>query len=98
VLATFLTADAMALLAHSLFGFSWPLALLLGTALAPTDPAVVLSALGNQEISGRTGGNIDGDSGANDPVGIAVLVSLLTAGSGSGRHQFGTRCNDCIRQ
>jgi cell volume regulation protein A len=90
VLGTFLTTGAMALLAHALFGFSWPLALLLGTALAPTDPAVVFSVLGNQEISGRAGVIIEGESGANDPVGIALLVSLLTAGSGSGWHQFGT--------
>ena len=45
----------MALLAHLLFGLAWPLALLLGTALAPTDPAVVFSVLGRREVSGRAG-------------------------------------------
>jgi cell volume regulation protein A len=98
VLGTFLTTGAMALLAHTLFGFSWPLALLLGTALAPTDPAVVFSVLGNQEISGRTGVIIEGESGANDPVGIALLVSLLTASSGSGWHQFGTALGEFALQ
>ena len=44
VLGTLLTAAAMALLAHLLFGLAWPLALLLGTALAPTDPAVAIGA------------------------------------------------------
>jgi cell volume regulation protein A len=39
VLGTVLTAGALAVLAHVLFGFDWRLALLLGTALAPTDPA-----------------------------------------------------------
>jgi cell volume regulation protein A len=82
VLGTFLTTGAIALAAHALFGFSWPLALLLGAALAPTDPAVVFSVLGNQEIRGRAGVIVEGESGANDPVGIALLVSLL-AGCGA---------------
>ena len=83
VLGTVLTAGALAVLAHLLFGFDWRLALLLGTALAPTDPAVVFSVLGNREISGRAGVIIEGESGANDPVGIALLVSLLAAHAGS---------------
>jgi cell volume regulation protein A len=84
VLGTFLTAGAVAVLAHWLFGFDWTLALLLGTALAPTDPAVVFSVLGNREITGRTGVIIEGESGANDPVGIALLLSLLAAGTNTG--------------
>lgn len=74
------TAAAMAALAHVLFGVAWPLALLLGPALAPTDPAVVFSVLGNREARGRAGVIIEGQSGANDPVGIALLVSLLAMG------------------
>ena len=84
VLGTFLTAAALAALAHLVGGFPWPVALLVGTALAPTDPAVVFSVLGNREIEGRTGVILEGESGANDPVGIALLVSLLGAGSALG--------------
>lgn len=80
VFGTLLTAAAMAALAHVLFAVPWPLALLLGTALAPTDPAVVFSVLGNREVRGRAGVIIEGESGANDPVGIALLVSLLALG------------------
>jgi cell volume regulation protein A len=80
VVGTLLTAAAMAVLAHLLFGLAWPLALLLGTALAPTDPAVVFSVLGNREVRGRAGVIIEGESGANDPVGIALLVGLLALG------------------
>ncbi|MHB8185197.1 MAG: cation:proton antiporter domain-containing protein [Dermatophilaceae bacterium] len=84
VAGTFLTAAAVAALAHFGFGFSWYVALLLGTAIAPTDPAVVFSVLGQREIPGRSSTILEGESGANDPVGIALLVSLLTAGSLSG--------------
>jgi potassium/hydrogen antiporter len=80
VAGTLVTAAALALLAHVLFGFGWRSALLLGTALAPTDPAVVFSVLGRREITGRSGVILEGESGANDPVGIALMVSVLAAG------------------
>jgi potassium/hydrogen antiporter len=83
VAGTLVTAGALALCAHVLFDLDWRLALLLGTALAPTDPAVVFSVLGRREIGGRAGTLLEGESGANDPVGIALLVALLAAG-GSG--------------
>jgi cell volume regulation protein A len=79
VAGTFVTAAVLALLAHYAFGIDWRLAMLLGTALAPTDPAVVFSVLGRREIAGRTGTLLEGESGANDPVGIALMVALLTA-------------------
>ena len=83
VAGTAVTAAAIALLAHFLFGFDWRVALLLGAALSPTDPAVVFSVLGKREIEGRTGTILEGESGANDPVGIALMLSLLAAvGSG----------------
>lgn len=81
---TLVTAAAMAACAHLVFGFGWRGALLLGAALAPTDPAVVFSVLGRREITGRTGTILEGESGANDPVGIALMAALLAAGSGAG--------------
>ena len=71
-----------------LFGFDWQAALLLGTALAPTDPAVVFSVLGRREVVGRSGTLLEGESGANDPVGIALMISLLGA-TGGGWHAVG---------
>ncbi|MFL5912503.1 MAG: cation:proton antiporter [Gaiellaceae bacterium] len=79
IAGTFATAGALALATHTLFGFDWRAALLLSTALAPTDPAVVFSVLGRREIAGRTGTLLEGESGANDPVGIALMVALLGA-------------------
>src|SRR3954469_18403891 len=83
VAGTVVTAAGLAAAAHGFFGFSWRSSLLLGTALAPTDPAVVFSVLGGREISGRSGTILEGESGANDPVGIALLISVLGA-TGSG--------------
>lgn len=81
VAGTLVTAGAMALAAHWAFGFDWRAGLLIGAALAPTDPAVVFSVLGRREITGRVGTLLEGESGANDPVGIALMVSLLGASS-----------------
>jgi cell volume regulation protein A len=82
VVGTLVTAAALALAAHVLFGLGWLTSLLIGTALAPTDPAVVFSVLGRREVSGRSGTLLQGESGANDPVGIALMVSLLGATGG----------------
>ena len=88
VVGTFLTTAALAVLAHAMLGLSWYLAVLLGTAIAPTDPAVVFSVLGQRQLAGRSGTILEGESGANDPVGIALMVSLLAAG-GLGRGAVG---------
>ena len=85
VAGTFVTAGVLAVLAHVAFDFDWRAALLVGTALAPTDPAVVFSVLGRREVVGRTGTLLEGESGANDPVGIALMLAILgTSGGGWG--------------
>lgn len=89
IAGTAVTAAAIALAAHFLFGFEWQSSLLLGAALAPTDPAVVFSVLGRREISGRSGTILEGESGANDPVGIALMITLLSVG-GAGMDAVGT--------
>jgi cell volume regulation protein A len=83
ILGTFATAALMALAAHYLLDFGWTTSSLLGAALAPTDPAVMFSVLGNREVGGRTGTILEGESGANDPVGIALMVGLLAYATSS---------------
>jgi cell volume regulation protein A len=84
VAGTFLTTVVGALLLHLVLGLDWYPATLVATAIAPTDPAVVFSVLGQREISGRSGTILEGESGANDPVGIALMASLISAGGLSG--------------
>ncbi len=86
VAGTFVTAAALAFLAHVLFGLSWQASLLIGTALAPTDPAVVFAVLGRREVSGRSATILEGESGANDPVGIALMAAILAAAGTAGWH------------
>jgi len=77
VFGTFTTAALIALAGRYLFDFSWTGAGILGAALAPTDPAVMFSVLGNREVGGRTGTILEGESGVNDPVGIALIVGMI---------------------
>jgi potassium/hydrogen antiporter len=92
LLGTFATAGLMTLAAHYALDLSWETAGLLGAALAPTDPAVMFSVFGRKEIGGRTGTILEGESGANDPVGIALMlaaVSLAETDSTSVAHAVG---------
>ena len=77
VFGTFATAGIISVAAHYLFGFEWVTAGILGAALAPTDPAVMFSVLGNKEIRGRSGTILEGESGVNDPVGIALMIGMI---------------------
>jgi potassium/hydrogen antiporter len=75
---TLITAAGAAVAAHLVLALDWRTAVLLGAALAPTDPAVLFSVLGRREVAGRGGSLLEGESGSNDPVSIAVLAALLT--------------------
>jgi cell volume regulation protein A len=77
ILGTFATAGVVAVAAHYLFDFGWIGAWIVGAAVAPTDPAVMFSVLGNREVGGRSATILEGESGANDPVGIALMIAIL---------------------
>ena len=77
VFGTFTTAALVAVAGRYLFDFSWTGAGILGAALAPTDPAVMFSVLGKREVGGRTGTILEGESGVNDPVGIALMLGMI---------------------
>ncbi|WAJ47065.1 cation:proton antiporter [Mycobacterium sp. Aquia_216] len=80
VVGTGLTVAGAALMLHYVCGVGWFPAVLVATAVAPTDPAVVFSVLGKREIAGRSSTILEGESGANDPVGISLMASLIAAG------------------
>jgi cell volume regulation protein A len=93
VVGTFATTGLIAVLSHVGFGLDWKFSLVLGAALAPTDPAVVFAVLSTQRLPGRTSAILEGESGFNDPAGIALLlgfVHLATHANGSIAALFGT--------
>jgi cell volume regulation protein A len=80
LLGTLLTTAGICAVAVPLLGLGWYAALLLGAALAPTDPAVVFSVFSGDSAEGHAVTVLEGESGANDPVGIAVMSALISAG------------------
>jgi len=89
VAGTFATAALVALAAHWLLGLDWTVAGLLGAALAPTDPAVTFSVLAGKEVEGRTGTILEGESGFNDPVGIALMLGMVELATKDGASSAG---------
>jgi cell volume regulation protein A len=98
IVATGLTAGGLAAGAHFLLGLGGQESCVIGAALAPTDPAVVFSVLGLREIRGATGTILEGEAGANDPVGIAFMAAVLAASGGSGLQALGSGAREFALQ
>jgi cell volume regulation protein A len=77
IVGTGATTALIALVSHGIFGLDWKFSLVLGAALAPTDPAVVFAVLAGKELQGRTSAVLEGESGFNDPAGIALLLGFV---------------------
>lgn len=88
IFGTFATAGVVALVAHYVLGLDWTLAGIVGAALSPTDPAVMFSVLGRQEIGGRSGTILEGEAGMNDPAGIALMLGMI---------EFATHADSSLR-
>lgn len=71
------TAGALALAGRAI-GLDWSLAILVGVALAPTDPAAVYAVLRGGGTRGTARTVLEGESGFNDPVGISLMVVALS--------------------
>jgi potassium/hydrogen antiporter len=79
------TASAAAVMigsAHLLVEGPWITAAVIGVALAPTDPAMVFSTLRNEQLDQDTQTILEAESGANDPVSIALMVGVLAVADG----------------
>jgi cell volume regulation protein A len=77
VLGTFVTTALIAVVSHTVFALDWKFSAVLGAALAPTDPAVVFAVLAAKPLKGRTSAILEGESGFNDPAGIALLLGFV---------------------
>ncbi len=88
IVGTAATACGLAVVAHFVLSLDWSIALLIGVALAPTDPAAVYAVLRGRSGSERARTILEGESGFNDPAGIALMVAVtaaVTAGHASVR-------------
>lgn len=76
ILGTLATAAGLALAARFALGLQWSVALLVAVALAPTDPAAVYAVLRGRDGSDQARTVLEGESGFNDPAGIALMIAV----------------------
>ncbi len=89
-----ISASLVALAARWMFDLSWPEALLLGAATAPTDAAAVSVLLQKTKVAvpSRVISALELESGLNDPMSVFLtvgLVQLLTSPAGLSAAQAG---------
>lgn len=77
------TASIAALAAKAVFPLSWPTSFLLGAVIASTDAAAVFSTLRATSLRRRLARVLEGESGANDPMAVALTIGLIEWVDGS---------------
>lgn len=90
-----LTVVAVAGLARVVAGQPWPESLLLGAALAPTDPVLAAAIVGREEIPYRLRNLLSVESGLNDGLALPLVVVLLAV-VGRGDVSAGTLAGEAL--
>ncbi len=72
------TAGLAGLAAHLLFHLPWLQSILLGAVVSSTDAAAVFATLRSTDIRRRLARVLEGETGLNDPVAIALTLGLIT--------------------
>jgi cell volume regulation protein A len=101
VLATagvLITAAVTAFAAHVFLGVSWIVALLLGAAIASTDPATLVPIFRQVKIRDRVAQTVMSESAFNDATGAIVTVGVLTVAMGTGEFSIVASLFDLLKQ
>jgi potassium/hydrogen antiporter len=93
-----MTAGITGLAAHYIFGIPASVALLLGAALASTDPATLMPIFRQVRIRDRVAQTVMGESAFNDAMAAIVTFSVLAAATGSGEFSFVSSLFDLVKQ
>jgi cell volume regulation protein A len=95
IVGTAATAIALAVVARFIVGLEWSVAVLVGVALSPTDPAAVYAVLRGREGVRRARTILEGESGFNDPAAISLMVAVtatVVTNDASSGHALLTFC------
>jgi potassium/hydrogen antiporter len=84
--------------ARLLFDLSWLEAILLGSVVASTDAAAVFATLRFTHLRRRLARTLEAESGANDPMAIALTVGLIAWIEGAGSYGFADLATLVARQ
>ena len=97
-LGVLITAGVTALAAHALLGLPLSLALLLGAALAPTDPATLVPIFRKLRIRARVAQTVISESAFNDPLSAILTFTLLGLATGSATFSITHAAFDLVKQ
>jgi potassium/hydrogen antiporter len=101
VLATagvLITAAVTAIAAHAALGVPWIVALLLGAAIASTDPATLVPIFRQVKIRDRVAQTVMSESAFNDATGAIITVGVLAAAMGNGEVSIVGSFLDLLKQ
>jgi potassium/hydrogen antiporter len=93
-----ITAGITGLAAHYILGIPASVALLLGAALASTDPATLMPIFRQVRIRDRVAQTVMGESAFNDAMAAIVTFSVLAAATGSGEFSLVSSLFDLVKQ
>jgi cell volume regulation protein A len=93
-----ITAGITGLAAHYILGIPASVALLLGAALASTDPATLMPIFRQVRIRDRVAQTVMGESAFNDAMAAIVTFSVLAAATGSGEFTLVSSLFDLVKQ
>jgi cell volume regulation protein A len=93
-----ITAGITGLAAHYILGIPASVALLLGAALASTDPATLMPIFRQVHIRDRVAQTVTGESAFNDAMAAIVTFSVLAAATGSSEFSLVSSLFDLVKQ
>jgi len=93
-----ITAGITGLAAHYILGVPASIALLLGAALASTDPATLVPIFRQIHIRDRVAQTVMGESAFNDATAAIVTFAVLAAATGSGEFSLTAAASALVKQ
>ncbi|HKS83943.1 MAG TPA: cation:proton antiporter [Pseudolabrys sp.] len=93
-----ITAAVTSLAAHLALDVPWIVALLLGAAIASTDPATLVPIFRQVKIRDRVAQTVMSESAFNDATGAIVTIAVLTIAMGSGEFSIAASLFELVKQ
>jgi cell volume regulation protein A len=93
-----ITAAITGVAAHIVLGLPWIVALLMGAALASTDPATLVPIFRQVKIRDRVAQTVMSESAFNDAMGAIVTFGVLAVAMGTGEFSLMSSLFDLLKQ
>ncbi len=93
-----ITGAVTGIAAHAVLGVPWIVALLMGAALASTDPATLVPIFRQIKIRDRVAQTVMSESAFNDAMGAIVTFGVLAVAMGSGEFSLAGSLFDLLKQ